>query len=63
VGRFFYAASALVCTPNAVAHGGTGLGSMPGEAALRGVAAEAGFSQVRRVDVDAPLNILLQLRP
>jgi SAM-dependent methyltransferase len=63
VGRFFYAASALVCTPNAVAHGGAGLGSMPGEATLRAVAAEAGFSQVRRVDVDAPLNILLQLRP
>jgi SAM-dependent methyltransferase len=63
VGRFFYAASALVCTPNAVAHGGVGLGSMPGEATLRSVAAEAGFSQVRRVEVDAPLNILLQLRP
>jgi SAM-dependent methyltransferase len=62
-GRFFYAASALVCTPNALAHGGAGLGTIPGEAALRHVAAEAGFSQVRRVDVDAPLNILLQLRP
>ena len=62
-GRFFYAASALVCTPNALAHGGAGLGTIPGEAALRTVAAEAGFSQVRRVDVDAPLNILLQLRP
>jgi SAM-dependent methyltransferase len=61
-GRFFYAASALVCTPNALAHGGAGLGSIPGEAVLRRVAAEAGFSQVRRVDVDAPLNILLQLR-
>jgi ubiquinone/menaquinone biosynthesis C-methylase UbiE len=62
VGRFFYAASALVCTPNALAHGGAGLGSIPGEAVLRRVAAEAGFSQVRRVDVDAPLNILLQLQ-
>jgi SAM-dependent methyltransferase len=62
-GRFFYAASALVCTPNALAHGSAGLGTIPGEAALRAVAAEAGFSQVRRVDVDAPLNILLQLRP
>jgi hypothetical protein len=51
-----------VCTPNAVAHGSAGLGSIPGEAALRDVAAEAGFSQVRRVDVDAPLNLLLQLR-
>ena len=62
-GRFFYAASALVCTPNALAHGGAGLGTIPGETALRAVAAEAGFSQVSRVDVDAPLNILLQLRP
>ena len=62
-GRFFYAASALVCTPNALAQGGAGLGTIPGEAALRGVAAEAGFSQVRRLDTGAPLNILLQLRP
>jgi SAM-dependent methyltransferase len=61
-GRFFYAASALVCTPNALAQGSAGLGTIPGEAALRDVAAEAGFSQVHRVDVDAPLNILLQLR-
>jgi len=63
VGRFFYASSALVCTPNALAHGGAGLGTIPGETALRAVAAESGFSQVNRVDVDAPLNILLQLRP
>ncbi|TVZ04580.1 class I SAM-dependent methyltransferase [Trebonia kvetii] len=62
-GRFFYAASALVCTPNALAHGGAGLGTIPGEQALRAVAAESGFSQVSRVGVDAPLNILLQLRP
>jgi SAM-dependent methyltransferase len=63
VGRFFYAASALVCTPNALAHGSAGLGTIPGEAALRAVAVDAGFSQVHRMDVDAPLNILLQLRP
>ena len=62
VGRFFYAASALVCTPNALAQGGAGLGTIPGEAALRDAAAQAGFSEVRRVDVDAPVNILLQLR-
>ncbi len=62
VGRFFYAASALVCTPSALAQGSAGLGTIPGEVALRAVAAEAGFSQVHRVDVDAPLNILLQLR-
>jgi SAM-dependent methyltransferase len=63
VGRFFYAASALVCTPNALAQGSAGLGTIPGEAALREVAATAGFSLVCRVDADAPLNIVMQLRP
>ena len=61
-GRVCYAASTLVCTPNALAQGGAGLGSIPGEAVLRRVAADAGFSQVRRLNVDAPLNILLHLR-
>jgi hypothetical protein len=63
VGRFFYAASALVCTPNALAEHGDPIGSVPGEPALRRVAAAAGFSRVRRLDVDAPLNLLLELRP
>jgi SAM-dependent methyltransferase len=62
VGRFFYAASALVCTPNALAQGSAGLGTIPGQAALADVAAKAGFSKIRRVDVDAPFNVLLQLR-
>jgi SAM-dependent methyltransferase len=64
VGRFFYAASALVCVPNALAeqHHGSPLGAIPGEEALRRVAAAGGFSRVRRVEVDAPLNLLLELR-
>lgn len=63
-GRFFYACSALVCTPNALADGAEDmpLGTIPGEAALRRVAAAAGFSQVRRVDVEAPFNLVLELR-
>jgi SAM-dependent methyltransferase len=61
-GRFFYASSALVCTPSALAQGSAGLGTIPGERALRDVAAKAGFSRVSRVDVDAPFNTLLQLR-
>jgi SAM-dependent methyltransferase len=63
-GRFFYACSALVCTPNALSDHAEGppLGSVPGEARLREVAAAAGFTQVRRLDVDAPMNILLELR-
>jgi SAM-dependent methyltransferase len=64
-GRFFYAASALVCVPNALAEQTQGrpLGAIPGEQALRRVAEAAGFSRVRRLGVDAPLNLLLELRP
>ena len=64
-GRFFYAASALVCVPNALADesAGSPLGSIPGEQALREVAAAAGFSRVRRVEANAPMNLLLELRP
>jgi SAM-dependent methyltransferase len=64
-GRFFYAASALVCVPNALAerNHGSPLGAIPGEQALRRVAAAGGFSRVRRVEVAAPLNLLLELRP
>ena len=64
-GRFFYAASALVCVPNALAEQSQGrpLGAMPGEQALRRVARAGGFSRVRRPRADAPLNLLLELRP
>jgi hypothetical protein len=64
VGRFFYACSALVCTPNALADRPDvlPLGSVPGEERLRAMADSAGFGRVRRLDVDAPMNILLELR-
>ena len=64
-GRFFYACSALVCTPNALADHASAapLGTIPGAEALRRVATEAGFSRVRQVAVDAPFNLLVELRP
>lgn len=63
MGRLLFAASALVCTPNAVAQGARDpLGSGPGEARLTALAREAGFPRVRRLAVDAPLNLLLELR-
>jgi SAM-dependent methyltransferase len=64
VGRFFCACSALVCTPNALADRADGmpLGSVPGQERLREVADAAGFGRVRRLEVDAPMNILLELR-
>ncbi len=66
-GRMFYAVSALVCTPNAVSQavgtdGPAPLGTQAGEALLTGTAAAAGFTRVRRIPVEAPLNLVLELR-
>ena len=63
-GRLMYASSALVCTPNAVSQGATDpLGSIPGERRLAEIATEVGFSRVRRLSVEAPVNLVLELRP
>jgi SAM-dependent methyltransferase len=66
-GRMFYAVSTLVCTPNALSQqvpgGPDPLGTLAGERRLREVAAAAGFTRVRRVPVDAPVNLVLELRP
>jgi SAM-dependent methyltransferase len=66
-GRMFYAVSTLVCTPNALSQRVPGgvepLGTLAGEPRLREVAAAAGFTRVRRIPVDAPLNLVLELRP
>jgi SAM-dependent methyltransferase len=63
-GRFFYAASALVCVPRALSEerAEPPLGSVPGAEALREVARTAGFSRVRQLEAGAPLNLLLELR-
>lgn len=64
LGRLMYASSALVCTPNAISQGADDpLGTVPGEARLTRIAHDAGFSRVNRVPVEAPMNILLELRP
>ena len=65
-GRMFYAVSTLACTPNAVSQK-TPMSSEPlglaGEQRLRATAAGAGFGRVRRLDVPAPVNLVLELRP
>lgn len=63
LGRLLYASSALVCTPNAVAHGATDpLGTAAGVTRLADLATTAGFGKVRQVPVEAPLNLVLELR-
>lgn len=63
VGRLWYSVSTTVCTPNGVAQEGHPLGTVAGEAKLRETAAAAGFTRVTRLAVEAPMNLLLQLRP
>lgn len=49
VGRLFYAASTFICTPNSLSQEvGLGLGAQAGEARLRKVFSEAGFTRFRR---------------
>jgi SAM-dependent methyltransferase len=62
LGRMFYGVSTLVCTPNALSQGTAALGTLAGAARLTEVARAAGFGTVRRVDTDAPMNLLLELR-
>lgn len=65
-GRMFYSISTLACTPNALsqrtAASADPLGAQAGERVLRELAATAGFGSVRRLDVPAPLNLVLELR-
>lgn len=64
VGRLFYAASATVCAPNAVAQGGNAdvLGAQAGEARTRTVFERAGWSSFRRA-TETPFNAVYQVRP
>jgi SAM-dependent methyltransferase len=62
VGRMFYAASTFVCTPNSLSQEvGLGLGAQAGEARLRSVFLEAGFSHFRRA-TETPFNLVLEAR-
>jgi SAM-dependent methyltransferase len=62
VGRLYYAASTFLCTPNSLSQDvGLGLGAQAGEARLRKVFAEAGFSRFRRA-AETPFNLILEVR-
>jgi 2-polyprenyl-3-methyl-5-hydroxy-6-metoxy-1,4-benzoquinol methylase len=63
VGRMFYAVSTMFCTPTAVSQEGTAIGTLAGPQVLGELARQAGFSVVRPVPVEAPFNLVLELRP
>ncbi len=62
LGAFFYSVSVLYCMTSSLAHHGEGLGTvgLP-ESKLRELCAEAGFSNVRRVPLENPFNILYEV--
>jgi 2-polyprenyl-3-methyl-5-hydroxy-6-metoxy-1,4-benzoquinol methylase len=58
-----YTASTAICTPNSLSQEvGLGLGAQAGEAKLRAVFEEAGFSRFRKA-TETPLNLILEARP
>ncbi len=63
LGSFGYGASVNYCMTTALAAGGEGTGTCMGERRLRALAAEAGFSEVRRLDFPQnPLNLIFEIK-
>ncbi|KRE02110.1 SAM-dependent methyltransferase [Bosea sp. Root381] len=63
VGRIFYGASTMICTPASQSQEvGLCLGAQAGEMRLRKVALDAGFSRFRRA-TETPFNMVFEARP
>jgi SAM-dependent methyltransferase len=62
VGRVYYAASTMICTPASMSQEvGLALGAQAGEARLRAVVTQGGFSRFRRA-TETPFNLVLEAR-
>ena len=63
VGRIYYNFSTFLCVPNALSQpGGFALGAQAGEAAIRRVVTDAGFTRFRRA-TETPFNLVFEARP
>ncbi len=63
VGRIYYAASTMVCVPSSLSQEvGLALGAQAGEAKLREVVTQGGFTRFRRA-TETPFNMVLEARP
>ena len=63
VGRVFYAASTMICTPSARSQEpGVAIGAQAGEQRLRELLAAAGFRSVARAS-ETPFNLVIEARP
>ncbi len=62
IATLLYGFSLLYCMTTSLAEGGEGLGTLGlPESVLRSMASEAGFSAVRRVEMDNPFNSLYEI--
>jgi hypothetical protein len=62
VGRIFYSASTMICTPASLSQEvGLGLGAQAGEVRLKKVVKEAGFAKFRRAP-ETPFNLVFEAR-
>ncbi len=63
VGRVFYSASTMICTPASRSQEvGLALGAQAGPKRLEAVCREAGFTRFR-VATQTPFNLVLEVRP
>ena len=63
VGRAFYAASTLICTPASLSQEvGLALGAQAGEARIREVVTSGGFTRFRRA-TETPFNLIFEAKP
>jgi SAM-dependent methyltransferase len=63
VGRIYYAASTMICTPASLSQEvGLGLGAQAGEARLREVVTAGGLTRFRRA-TETPFNLIFEARP
>lgn len=63
IGRIFYSASTFLCTPASKSQEvGLALGAQAGEARLKQVITDGGFTKVRRA-AETPFNMVLEARP
>ena len=63
VGRIYYNFSTFLCVPNALSQtGGHALGAQAGEAAIRRIVTDAGFTRFRRA-TETPFNLVFEARP
>jgi SAM-dependent methyltransferase len=63
VGRMFYSASTLICTPASLSQEvGLALGAQAGEARMREVVTKGGFTRFRRAS-ETPFNLVFEAKP